>query len=215
MIKNFIFDVDRTLIDSYKPELETLREALYVVTKKQYSKDVMKKLTILTTDEFFSSLGIEKDSILMKNINYYWGQFLNERKILFFEGIKELLENLKSNGYFLGIATSRTEEELKELEELMQYISYFDVVITSDKVDKPKPNPDSINVIVDEFNLDRSETIYIGDSESDSIASINAGVLFGFANWENKNEVKNYDYLFESPKDILSLCNDINGVIKL
>lgn len=53
MIKNFIFDVDRTLIDSYKPELETLREALYVVTKKQYSKDVMKKLTILTTDEFF------------------------------------------------------------------------------------------------------------------------------------------------------------------
>ena len=34
MIKNFIFDVDRTLIDSYNPELETLKEALFIVTKK-------------------------------------------------------------------------------------------------------------------------------------------------------------------------------------
>ncbi len=34
MIKNFIFDVDRTLIDSYNTELETLKEALFIVTKK-------------------------------------------------------------------------------------------------------------------------------------------------------------------------------------
>ena len=94
----------------------------------------------------------------------------------------------------------------------MQYIKYFDVVITSDKVDKPKPSPDSINLIVDEFNLDRSETIYIGDSESDSVALKNAEVLFGFASWENKNNIGYYDYLFESPKDIFSLCNDINKV---
>lgn len=53
MIKNFIFDVDRTLADSYQPELETLKEALKIVTNKKYNDEMMNQLTILTTDEFF------------------------------------------------------------------------------------------------------------------------------------------------------------------
>lgn len=207
MIKNFIFDVDRTLVDSYKPELETLKEALYVVTGNVYSDDVMKKLTTLTTDEFFSSLGIAKDSPMMKDINRYWGAFLERRKILLFEGIRELLDELKMEGCFLGIATSRTEEELNELEELLECIQLFDVVITSDKVKEPKPSPESINVIVDEYKLNREETIYVGDSESDSIASRNAGVLFGYANWENKNSISFYDYLFETPVAISEMLS--------
>lgn len=47
------------------------------------SNDIMNKLTILTTDEFFSNIGIEKDSQKMKDINHYWGAFLAKRKIIF------------------------------------------------------------------------------------------------------------------------------------
>lgn len=205
MIKNFIFDVDRTLIDSYKPELDTLKKALKVVTGNVYSDDIMNKLTILTTDEFFSELGIEKDSQMMKDINHYWGAFLAERKIIFFESVRTLLESLNNNGCFLGIATSRTEEELNELEELIGCIQLFDVIITSDKVSEPKPSPESINVIIENYNLNKDETIYIGDSESDSVAARNAGVLFGYANWENKNPISYYDYLFETPMEISEL----------
>lgn len=205
MIKNFIFDVDRTLVDSYKPELETLKEALYIVTKKQYSDDIMNKLTILTTEEFFNSLRIDTNSPLMGEINKCWGRLLESRRIQFFDGVREMLDVLKEKGCFLGIATSRTEEELNELEDLLEFIQLFDVVVTSDKIKEPKPSPESINVIIDGFNLKREETIYIGDSESDSVASKNAGVSFGFANWENKNSITFYDYLFETPKDICEL----------
>lgn len=205
MIKNFIFDVDRTLIDSYKPELETLKEALEIVTKKTYSQEIMNKLTMLTTDEFFKELGIEKNSDTMKQINYHWGKLLSERKLTFFEGVKELIITLKEKGCFLGIATSRTKNELEELDELLEYINLFDIVITSDLVKEPKPSPESINIIIDNFNLKKEETIYIGDSPSDSIASKKANVKFGFANWENKNQISEYDYLFECPDDIYKL----------
>lgn len=205
MIKNFIFDVDRTLIDSYKPELETLKEALFIVTKNSYSDEIMKKLTTLTTDEFFSNLGIEKNSDIMKKINHYWSSLLEKRKLHFFDGIKNLLINLKGNGFFLGIATSRTKEELNELDELLENINLFDVVITSDMVKLPKPSPESLNIIIDKFNLKREETIYIGDSESDSLAAKKASVYFGFANWENKNTIFYYDYFFEKPEDINKL----------
>lgn len=205
MIKNFIFDVDRTLIDSYKPELETLKEALFIVTKKTYSDEIMNKLTILTTDEFFENLGIEKNSNTMNNINYYWGSLLQKRRLHLFDGVKQLLIDLKKKGFFLGIATSRTEKELNELDELLENINLFDVIITSDKVNHPKPNPESINVIIDKFNLKREETIYIGDSESDAIAAKNALVYFGFACWENKNAISKYNYLFQKPEDINKL----------
>lgn len=202
MIKNFIFDVDRTLIDSYKPELETLKEALFIVTKNKYDDETMKKLTTLTTDEFFNDIGIEKNSDTMKKINHYWGSLLEKRKLHFFDGIKSLLTNLRENEFFLGIATSRTKEELNELDELLECIDLFNVVITSDMVKLPKPSPESLNIIIDKFNLKREETIYIGDSESDSIAAKKALIYFGFANWENKNAISYYDYLFEKPEDI-------------
>jgi len=205
MLKNFIFDVDRTLIDSYQPELETLKEALFIVTRANYSDDVMEKLTTLTTDEFFKNLGIEKNSDTMKKINYYWGTLLEKRRLHFFDGVKELLIDLKENGFFLGIVTSRDKEELNELSELLEYIDLFDVVITSDMVSLPKPSPESINVIIEKFSLKREETIYIGDSQSDSIAARSALISFGFANWENKNLISQYDYLFETPQDINKL----------
>ena len=205
MLKNFIFDVDRTLIDSYKPELETLKEALFIVTRKNYSNDIMEKLTTLTTDEFFLSIGIEKDSDTMKKINHHWGSLLEKRKLHFFDGIKELLISLKENNYFLGIVTSRDKDELNELSELIEYINLFDIVITSDMVEIPKPSPESINIIIEKFNLKREETIYIGDSQSDSDAAKRALISFGFANWENKNFISQYDYLFKTPKDIKKL----------
>ena len=156
-------------------------------------------------NEFFKNLGIEKNSDTMKNISYYWGTLLEKRRLHFFDGVKELLIDLKENGYFLGIVTSRDNDELNELSELLEYIDLFDVVITSDMVSLPKPSPESINVIIEKFSLKREETIYIGDSQSDSIAAKSALISFGFANWENKNLISQYDYLFETPQDINKL----------
>ena len=100
MIKNYIFDVDRTLVNSYLPELETLKEALLISTGKNYNDEVMNKLTILTTDKFFKSLGIDVHSTLMSEINHNWEVLLDKRKIEFFDGVKELLYYLKNKGFF-------------------------------------------------------------------------------------------------------------------
>lgn len=46
-MKNIIFDVDRTLVNSYGPELSTLKEALYLATGNYYDDAIMKQLTVL------------------------------------------------------------------------------------------------------------------------------------------------------------------------
>lgn len=203
-MKNIIFDVDRTLVDSYHPELTTLQESLYLVTGKHYDNDVMDKLTVLTTNEFFHFLGIDDDETL-KQINYHWGRLLKNYPVTMFTGIPELLTLLAKEHYFLGIATSRTRKELEEIDDLMKILSIFDCVITSDKVDKPKPNPESILTILKQNHLQPSETIYVGDSESDMLAAKSAGVFFAYASWDNYADSITYDYLLNTPEDLKKL----------
>ena len=203
-MKNIIFDVDRTLVDSYHPELTTLQEALYLVTGKHYENDVMDKLTVLTTDEFFRFLGIDDDAIL-KQINYHWGRLLQNSPVTMFTGIPEILTFLSEEHCFLAIATSRTWEELEEIDDLMKILSIFDCVITSDKVDKPKPNPESILTILDQYHLQPRETVYVGDSKSDMLAAKSAGVFFAYANWDNHDDSITYDYLLNTPEDLKKL----------
>lgn len=205
MIKNYIFDVDRTLIDSYRVELETLKQALFIVTNNLYNDDIMNQLTVLTTKEFFHKLGIDLASDEMKMINRHWTRLLKERKLKFFEGARELLVEIKNKECFLGIVTSRTMEELEEIDTLMDVIDLFDAVVTSDLVKYPKPHPESLNLIINKFNLNNEQTIYIGDSISDQKVAKNANVKFGFASWENKNELTEYDYIFKSPQSIYKL----------
>lgn len=58
MKKVIVFDIDRTLIDSYEPELLSLKEAIEKVLKKKISDEEMSRLTTLPTKVFFKSLNI-------------------------------------------------------------------------------------------------------------------------------------------------------------
>lgn len=89
-MKNIIFDVDRTLVDSYGPELTTLKEALYLATGNYYDDEIMKQLTVLTTDKFFQTIGISNQDTLNK-INHYWGELLKKHPVTMFPNIPELL----------------------------------------------------------------------------------------------------------------------------
>ena len=203
-MKNIIFDVDRTLVDSYGPELSTLNEALYLATGKRYSDEVMNQLTVLTTDEFFQSLDIH-DQDTLKKVNHYWGELLKKQPVVMFTDIPEMLTFLSEQNTFLGIVTSRTYEELEEISDLMKILPIFSSVITSDLVKQPKPNPESILTILERFQLDPKETVYVGDSKVDMLAAKSAGVLFAYASWDNYDDTITYDFLLSTPDDLKNL----------
>lgn len=205
-MKNIIFDVDRTLVDSYGPELSTLNEALYLAAGKRYSDEVMNQLTVLTTDEFFQSLDIH-DQDTLKKVNHYWGELLKKQPVVMFPDIPEMLTFLSEQNKFLGIVTSRTYEELEEISDLMNILPIFSSVITSDLVKQPKPNPESILTILERFQLDPKETVYVGDSKVDMLAAKSAGVLFAYASWDNYDDTITYDFLLSASGDLKNLVS--------
>ena len=98
------------------------------------------------------------------------------------KGLKELLIKLKRNGYIRGIATNRTDTMEKVLKDF-HLESYFDVVMTAAKVKRPKPDPEQLTLIMENFKLNPDEILFIGDSEYDGQAAASAKV--GFAAFKN------------------------------
>ncbi len=55
---------------------------------------------------------------------------------------------------------------------------YFNLVVSSLDVKRPKPDPESLVKILNHFGLTPHEAIYIGDSEIDELAAKAAGIPF-------------------------------------
>ncbi len=185
MKKCIVFDVDRTIVNSYMPELLSLHEAIENVTGKKINDEQMKKLTSLTTSDFFKFLNLSDEEVAL--VNKEWENTFGKYKTECFPGIKKIIKDLFERGFTIGIITSRTMEEFHELDtELMDILHCFKAIITSDLIQKPKPNSESMDLLVNKIQINSNEIIYIGDSEVDKIFSQNCNVDFIPACWDNK-----------------------------
>jgi len=81
----------------------------------------------------------------------------------------DLLEKLRPR-IKTAIATNRTDT-MEQLLAEFDLDGYFDLVVTSSDVKKPKPHPEALLKILEYFGLASHQVIYIGDSQVDELAA--------------------------------------------
>jgi HAD superfamily hydrolase (TIGR01509 family) len=91
-------------------------------------------------------------------------------------GLKEVLEFLQGR-YPLAVATNRGGSIVPVLEHFGLQ-RYFDVVVNSNDVARPKPAPDMLLLAVEKLNAVPGDCLFIGDSELDMQAARGAQVRF-------------------------------------
>ena len=121
-----------------------------------------------------------------------------------FDGIIELLKNLLSLDYEMGIVTSKTRKEFAHDFCPFGISHYFKTIICADDTQEHKPNAAPILKYVELSKADHSKVLYIGDSKYDSKCAENAGIDFALAVWGSHNKHIKADYFLESPADLLS-----------
>jgi len=87
------------------------------------------------------------------------------------------LQALKARGILLAVSTSRTTN-MGYILKKFALEPFFDLVVTTRDVQKPKPHPESIEKILQRFSLEKEEVFLVGDSENDRRAALAAGVKF-------------------------------------
>ena len=207
MIKYIILDVDRTLVDSFEPDLLSFNEAIENVLGYKINDDKLQGFTIMPTNMFLKSLNLtdQEINLIMKE----WAITYPKYQTKCFDGIKDVIKELYKQGYSFGLVTSRTMGEYHELDDELSDISdLFSVIVTSDKVSKPKPNIDSMNYLCKEFNCLPSEVLYIGDSLIDKEFASNSKCFFIPACFDNK-ELSNEKYACFNLREIPNMIKNI------
>ena len=97
-----------------------------------------------------------------------------ERSYLY-DGVREGLDYLKSQGYQLGCVTNKSEQFTHPLLKVLGIFNDFKIIISGDTLAKRKPDPMPLLYCAEYFNLNPGECLMLGDSVSDVKAARAAG----------------------------------------
>ncbi len=214
MTKLCIFDLDGTLTDTIPaishfgntaltkygfPEIEPDKYKLLVGNGRDLLIHRMLDIFSADTEENFKNVGGAYDAA-------YEADPLYETKP--YDGIIELLDNLKSNGIKIAVLTNKPDNVAQDVVKLF-FGDRFDIICGERKGIKVKPDPEAALLIAKELGCTTAETIFIGDTYVDITTGKNAGmesigVLWGF---RDETELKNAgaDHIVAHPSEILDI----------
>lgn len=200
LFDGFIFDIDGTLTSTN----QLIFDSFNFIAKKYLNKT-------FTDDEIISMFGPPENDILKRlcgenyesaRKDYFTYYSKNHWKAELYSGIKEILENLKSKNYPIGIFTGKGRDASIITLTKLGVDHYFDLIITGDDVENHKPSSEGIIKFLSHFKLEPERVLMIGDSVSDVIASKEAGIKIASVLWDSygKEEVKTLssDYYFHT-----------------
>ena len=126
-----------------------------------------------------------------------YGEFLKYLKIE--PNLTPLLKRIRPQ-IKTAIATNRTDTMDRLLAEF-KLKEYFDLVVTSVDIPRPKPHPDMLLKVLSHFGITSTQAIYVGDSQVDAEAASAAEVPFVAF----RNEALRTPHHIENLKELESL----------
>ncbi|MHA2295931.1 MAG: HAD family hydrolase [Candidatus Hodarchaeales archaeon] len=90
----------------------------------------------------------------------------------------------------LALLTNNSRKGVIKLMDRFGLSGYFHLIITRDDIPIMKPDPTGLQKILDHFNMNPQEAIFIGDSYIDMLASLAADIQFiGVGNlWDTRDK---------------------------
>lgn len=209
MFKYLLFDLDGTLTD---PGLGITNSVMYALQKfgikVEDRTSLYKFIGPPLRDSFEAFYGFSREDSELA-VQYYRENYkekgLYENEV--YDGIEELLIQLKERDKSLLVATSKPEPFAIRILQHFNLYNYFDFVAGATMDEARNKKADVIQYAMESFNIEKSSAIMIGDREHDIIGAKennldSIGVLYGYG---SHDELKNAGAMFlvEKPLDIL------------
>jgi phosphoglycolate phosphatase len=186
-----MFDMDGTLINSGSMIANTINYVRgnlgFELLEKSIILEKVNDPNISSSEFFYGTKHFtEEQGKLFET--YYYEHCLTDLEI--YDGIKELLEDLKSD-YIFTVATNANSEFANRMLNHLELGNYFKTIVGYNDVLKPKPHPEMLYKILEEINTTKEKSLLVGDSHKDIQAANSAGVDSILVNWGFSNHEEN------------------------
>ena len=208
-VKHVCFDLDGTLVDSYRNILlatvktlevlgidSTFSEVDFYNRIGHHFADIFNELNIPVPDlEHFISI--------YRSIYF---EYMGESKL--YPGVTEVLEYLKNNGIHVSLLTTKGQDQADRIIDHFNLRRYFSRVMGR-KVGTPvKPSPEPLLMICKDLNILPAESLMTGDTELDIRCGISAnvktcGVTYGYRTREILEKEKP-DYIINKITELIA-----------
>jgi pyrophosphatase PpaX len=208
-----LFDLDGTLIDTYRLYLECYRRALephlgYAPT----DAEIAARRPASERRFLLDWIGEDAGDACHAEMRRLYGELYPAIAEGIYECVPEMLAALRSGGLRLGIVTGKGREAW-EATRTVSDIGPFEVVVTDDDVHAAKPDPGGLLAAAEALGIAPEQAVYVGDSTVDMRAGRAAGMRIGAALWAKtapgeaeafvaKIEAMQPDWTFARPSDV-------------
>jgi phosphoglycolate phosphatase len=180
-----VFDWDGTLFDSTAIITRCIQAAVEDVGGQRPSREQASHVIGLNLMEAlsFAAPDVPKEKYPLLGDRYRHHFFAQQEEISLFDGVIEMLQELKRQHYWVTIGTGKSRKGLDVTLERdvlvdgnsVKLASLFDGSRTADQT-QGKPHPQMLFELMREFGVDSSRTLMVGDTTHDLQMALNAGV---------------------------------------
>lgn len=209
-MKNVIFDLDGTLGDTLPMCVNAFQKSVGPFLNRELPVEEITRHFGISEEGIISSLLPEQEE---EGLSYFFQCYteLLEENPDPFPGVPELLETLRQRGHFITMVTGKCLKTAQITLEKYKIAHYFSDIYHGSPTGEVKDH--CISELITKHNLDRSETIYIGDAVSDIIACRNCGIPIIAAAWASTADIDALkaaepDYLFTSFSDFTDFVHE-------
>ena len=177
-IKAVLFDLDGTLLDTDELIWAGYR---YVFQKYRPEYDLQEKdlLEVLgpPLKDIFPKYFKEEVHGLIQEYRAFCQRVDTKDYVKPYPRVATTLHALKSQGYRIGIVTTKFVQGAYEGLKEFDLDSYVDVIIGLDSVQYHKPHPEGVLKALEQLGVTAEEAIFVGDNATDIHAGNQAGVI--------------------------------------
>lgn len=218
MVKALLFDLDGTLLDTSRGIFRTADKTACALglspcrDYEKYAQFVGPPLHI----GFNKVYGLEGEEAYKAAVIYK--SFYPEtglREYDYYDGLLDVIAELRRRGYKIGISTLKNEAAAKKMIASSSFFDLIDVIHGSDEAERLEKK-DIVLLTLKDLNVLREEAVLIGDSESDEKGAAASGVSFLAVSWgfgfpSGLANIRHVD----RPEELLSIYEGVDMIEKI
>lgn len=181
MLKAIIFDFDYTLGDSTNGIVLSTNYALRKLGFSSKNISDIKNTIGLSLKETYFALTQNNNPEAAEQFATLFKKKADNVMLdntFLYTGVKEILQNLKSNGYKTAIVSTKFHYRIKQILEKFSIIELIDVIVGAEDVKTEKPDPEGLFAAIKHLDVLKEEVLYVGDSVVDAKTAANANITF-------------------------------------
>src|SRR5438552_7615022 len=199
-----LFDLDGTLVDSAAAILGSFHHATETVLRRRFpDEQILAHVGGTNLAHQMQLLDAERVDDLVRV--YREHNELQYSEIACFDGMLDVLEQLKGEGRRLGVVSAKWRRTVERVFAGAGIAGYFDVVVGSDETERHKPDPEPVLKALERLGAPAADAAYVGDSPFDVAAARGAGVFAVAVGWGGIHRVEDADAFVGTPEELLGI----------